>query len=652
MNDIDIEVDLIDPNIDACMNIETTNTNQVNNNNNNNEEDELHFYEFGAHFQYASLYDKLLQLAEKQNHTHVNGDLLGIIGNINQQSRNACKPKSIRDNNNNNNIRKNEQLNEPINDVSSHTIDNNNNNKVNCNININNNNVCVKKEPANNIIKNIQQKEKRGYLNLLSKNVVTHSSSHQDRNNITNTSAIKKRIIYNTKLTSSNRSSNCSNSKIISNKTKIKSVSENKRKQTIAQSIPSISFQKRTNYSTSQHKTKTTKALISPPKNQLSVSNNNNNNNNFSKQHSKLNTASLSNPKKTSPKAKSALTGSIIGSNNVVSSKQTIVKSHLNKESKLKLQNDNNTNTNTNSNSNNTSSRKKLLNGPAFSRNIKNKNVLKYNINFKNNNTINQQSLTYNNNNNNTKMNNQNNNNNNNNNNINQNELLIINNNNNNNQDKEDTNKESNSAMKASTQKKTSLKQKLLLFNNNIKQKPRSQEKPVKSIELNISNYSSNKTEKSFKIKNSFLTKNQSINIHSSISSRKNTNTNTNNMTNEYDMKKRSKQLIKKSILNNIAPIQSSSKKISSRNGMTHSNARTITKASGNKDDQKKIQFLNYKNTKSVSKNKTSNYTHNRPTKSKKQQTQLDSGILNTKCNSSSSNVTNKNKITKNKQYL
>ena len=65
-----------------------------------------------------------------------------------------------------------------------------------------------KKEPANNIIKNIQQKEKRGYLNLLSKNVVTHSSSHQDRNNITNTSAIKKRIIYNTKLTSSNRSSN------------------------------------------------------------------------------------------------------------------------------------------------------------------------------------------------------------------------------------------------------------------------------------------------------------------------------------------------------------------------------------------------------------------------------------------------------------
>jgi hypothetical protein len=138
MNDIDIEVDLIDHNIDACLNIETTNTNQVNNNNNNNEEDELHFYEFGAHFQYASLYDKLLQLAEKQNHTYINGDLLGIIGNINQQSRNTCKPKSIRDNNNNNNnIRKNEQLNEPVNDVSSHTIDNNNN-KVNYNNNNNN----------------------------------------------------------------------------------------------------------------------------------------------------------------------------------------------------------------------------------------------------------------------------------------------------------------------------------------------------------------------------------------------------------------------------------------------------------------------------------------------------------------------------------
>ena len=638
MNGTDIEVDLIEPNIDPCLNIENTNTNQVNNNNNNNEEDELHFYEFGAHFQYASLYDKLFQLAEKQNHVHADGDLLGILGSINQQSRNACKPKSIRDNNNN--IRKNDQLNEPINDVSSHTIDNNKLNNNNNNVN-----VCVKREPANNIIKNIQQKEKRGYLNLLSKNI---AHNHQDRNNITNTSAIKKRIIYNTKLTSSNRSSNCSNSKIISNKTKIKSVSENKRKQTITQSIPSISFQKRPNYSTSQHKTTTTKTLISPPKNQLSTSNNNNNN--FTKQHSKLNTASLSNPKKMSPKAKSALTGSIIGSNNV-SSKQTIVKSHLNKESKLKLQNDNNNN----NNNNNTSSRKKLLNGPAFSRNIKNKNVLKYNINFKNNNTINQQSLTYNNNNNNnTKMNQ------NNNNNTNQNELLIINNNNNNNQDKEDKDKDSNSALKASTHKKASLKQKLLLFNNNIKQKPRSQEKPIKSIELNISNYSSNKNEKSFKIKNSFLTKNQSINIHSSISSRKNTSTNTNNMTNEFDMKKRPKQLIKKSILNNIAPIQSSvqphlntssSKKISSRNGVTHSNARTITKASG-KDDQKKIQFLNYKNTKSVSKNKTSNYTHNRPTKSKKQPTQFDSGILKTKCNSSSSNVTNKNKITKNKQYL
>ena len=641
MNGIETEVDLMESNIDPCLNNDNPNTNQVDNN--NNEEDELHFYEFGAHFQYASLYDKLFQLAEKQNRTLPDEDLLGLLGSVNQHSRNTCKPKRIRENNNN--VRKNDQANENINDASSHTIDNN---RVNNNNNVN---ACAKREPANNIIKNIQQKEKRGYLNLLSKNV---AHSQQDRNNITN-SAIKKRMIYNTKLTSSNRSSNCSNSKIISSKNKIKSVSENKRKQTITQSIPSISFQKRPNYSSSQHKTTATKTLISPPKTQLSSSNNNN----FTKQHSKLNTASLSNPKKTSPKAKSALTGSIIGSNNV-SSKQTIVKSHLNKESKLKLQNDNannNNTTSTNNNSSNTSSRKKLLNGPAFSRNIKNKNVLKYNINFKNNNTINQQSLTYNNNNNNnTKMNEKSNNNN-----MNQNELLLINSNNNNNPDREDREKESNSALKASAQKKASLKQKLLLFNSNIKQKPRSQEKPVNSIELNISNYSSSKNEKSFKIKNSFLTKNQSINIHSSISSRKNTSTNTNgNATNEFDMKKRAKQLVKKSILNNIAPIQSSvqthlntsaSKKASSRNGINHSNARTVTKASG-KDEQKKIQFLNYKNTKSVSKNKTSNYTHNRPTKSKKQPTQFDSGILKTKCNSSSSNVTNKNKITKNKQYL
>jgi hypothetical protein len=65
MNGIENEIELTTNKNEYCLNIENTNKNEEDDNINNNEE-EIHFYEHGAHFQYASLYEKLFHLAELQ----------------------------------------------------------------------------------------------------------------------------------------------------------------------------------------------------------------------------------------------------------------------------------------------------------------------------------------------------------------------------------------------------------------------------------------------------------------------------------------------------------------------------------------------------------------------------------------------------------
>jgi hypothetical protein len=148
MNGIENEIELTTNKNEYCLNIENTNKNEEDDNINNNEE-EIHFYEHGAHFQYASLYEKLFHLAELQKQSDY--DFIGINTNVNQQSRNVCKSDAnYRHNNLKQNdiyLNQNQKEQDNIDEIIFHSIENK--------IKPNNKHIDLHKEPANNIIKNI-----------------------------------------------------------------------------------------------------------------------------------------------------------------------------------------------------------------------------------------------------------------------------------------------------------------------------------------------------------------------------------------------------------------------------------------------------------------------------------------------------------------